>query len=88
MEAVREAKFQGITVEEALHQHDEPAPPRDKKPMDASASPPKVTRVTPPEKQEPQVKFGEAASDEKAKSEWGSGEEGFKTPKTPAERLR
>jgi len=86
-EAIREAKFQGITVEEAIHQHDAP-PPRDKKPIDASAPPPKVTRVTPPEKQEPEVKYGNAAGDSKAKSEWGAGEEGFKTPKTPAERLR
>jgi len=86
VEAVREAKFQGITVEEAIHQHD--PPPRDKKPLDASTPPPKVIRVTPPEKQEPEVKYGNAAGDSKAKSEWGAGEEGFKTPKTPAERLR
>jgi len=88
-EAVREAKFQGISVEEAIHQHDlPPQPPRDKKPLDVSAPPPKVTRVTPPEKQDPEVKYGTAAGEPKAKSEWGAGEEGFKTPKTPAERLR
>jgi nucleobindin len=82
-EAEREAEFQGITVEEALHQHD--APP--KEPEGGSARP-KLTRITPPEKQDPLVKFGSAAEDAKARSEWGSGEEGFKPPKTPAERLR
>jgi len=77
-EARREAKYQGITVEEALAQHD----------PDAQPQKPKVTRVTPPEKQEPEVRYGDAKEESKNKAEWGSGDEGFKTPKTPAERLR
>jgi hypothetical protein len=84
-EAEREAKFQGITVEEALRQNEEPPPPNK---VPESSAVPKVTRVPPPEKQEPQIKYGDAAGDAKARSEWGSGEEGFKSPKTPAERLR
>ena len=77
-EARREAKFQGITVEEALAQHDPDAQPKK----------PKVTRVTPPEKQDPEVRYGGAKEESKDRPEWGSGDEGFKTPKTPAERLR
>jgi hypothetical protein len=77
-EARREAKYQGITVEEALAQHDPDAEPKK----------PKVTRVTPPEKQEPEIRYGGAKEESKNKAEWGSGDEGFKTPKTPAERLR
>lgn len=77
-EARREAKFQGISVEEALAQHDPDAQPKQ----------PKVTRVTPPEKQDPEVRYGGAKEESKGRPEWGSGDEGFKTPKTPAERLR
>jgi len=77
-EARREAKFQGISVEEALAQHD----------PDAQPPKPKVTRVTPPEKLDPEVKYGGAKEEGRARPEWGSGDEGFKTPKTPAERLR
>lgn len=77
-EARREAKFQGITVEEALAQHDPDAQPKK----------PKVTRVTPPEKQDPEIRYGGAKEESKGRPEWGSGDEGFKAPKTPAERLR
>ena len=77
-EARSEAKYQGITVEEALAQHDPDAQPKGQK----------VTRVPPPEKQEPEVRYGGAKEESKNKAEWGSGDEGFKTPKTPAERLR
>lgn len=77
-EAQREAKYQGITVEEALAQHDPDAQPKQSK----------VTRVTPPEKQDPEVRYGDAKEESKNKAEWGSGDEGFKAPKTPAERLR
>lgn len=77
-EALREAKYQGITVEEAIAQHDPDTQPQN----------PKVTRVTPPEKQEPEIRYGGAKEESKNKAEWGAGDEGFKTPKTPAERLR
>ena len=77
-EARREAKYQGITVEEALAQHDPNAQPKK----------PGVTRVTPPEKQEPELRYGGAKEESRNKAEWGSGDEGFKAPKTPAERLR
>ena len=77
-EARREAKYQGITVEEALAQHDHDAEPQK----------PKVTRVAPPEKQDPEVRHGDAKEESRNRAEWGAGDEGFKTPKTPAERLR
>jgi hypothetical protein len=77
-EARREATYQGITVEEALAQHE----------PDAQAQKPKLTRVTPPEKQDPEVRYGGAKEESRNRAEWGSGDEGFKTPKTPAERLR
>jgi len=65
-------------MEEALAQHDPDAQPQN----------PRVTRVTPPEKQEPEIRYGGAKEESKNKAEWGTGDEGFKTPKTPAERLR
>lgn len=77
-EARREAAYQGITVEEALAQHDPETQPKI----------PKITRFTPPEKQEPEAKYVGAKEESRDKEEWGSGHEGFKTPKTPAERLR
>jgi nucleobindin len=77
-EARREAQFQGITVDEALAQHDPDAEPKK----------PKVTRVTPPEKLDPEVRYGGAKEESKDRPEWGSGNEGFKAPKTPVERLR
>ena len=77
-EARREAMYQGITVEEAIAQHE----------PDTQPQKPKVTRVTPPEKQDPEVRYGGAKEESKNRAEWGAGDEGFKTPKTPAERLR
>jgi len=77
-EARREATYQGITVEEALAQHDADTQPQKLK----------VTRVTPPEKQDPEVRYGDAKEESKHRAEWGAGDEGFKSPKTPAERLR
>jgi len=117
-EAEREAKFQGITVEEALAQHDpenpenrSPAPPP---PADAAQEPlaqnphddqlpkdegllqempssavigkPKATRVTPPEKQAPEIRYKDV--DKERQEEWGAGEGGYKTPKSPSERMR
>jgi len=70
--------YQGITVEEALAQHE----------PDTQPQKPKVTRITPPEKQDPEVRYGDAKEESKNRAEWGAGDEGFKSPKTPAERLR
>jgi len=73
-EALREAKYQGITVDEALAQHNPDSQPQ------------KPNKIPPPEKQDPEVRYSGAKDDTKA--EWGAGNEGFKVPKTPAERLR
>lgn len=112
-EAVKDAEFQGITVEEAIKAHDSPpkadssaAPPTQENidqvpiaahPHDEQVVPnkhlqdpakPKVTRVTPPEKQEPAVKFGNAKAEGQKKGEWGSGTEGYKPPTNPGDKMR
>ncbi|KIY52674.1 hypothetical protein FISHEDRAFT_34648 [Fistulina hepatica ATCC 64428] len=83
-EAEKEAQYQGITVEEALAQHESPIE-SNQRPL---GSVPKVNRVTPPEKLEPEERFKDAEAQASSKSEWGTGEEGFKTPKNPSDRLR
>ena len=55
---------------------------------DTEPKKPRITRVTPPEKQDPEVRYGGAKEESKDRPEWGSGDEGFKAPKTPVERLR
>ena len=53
------------------------------------SEPPKLpTRETPPEKQPPEVKYGKAAAEGRSKSEWGQGEDGYKRPKTAADKMR
>ena len=110
-EAVKEAEYQGITVEEALKAHEPPpkadgpvietvdqapiaAHPHDEQiipdsPVQDPAKP-KVTRLPPPEKQDPAHRFGNA--DFKAESDrkgaWGTGEEGFKPPTNPSDKMR
>jgi hypothetical protein len=84
-EAVKEAAYQGITVEEALASHEEHA----EAPLAAEgAAKPKVTRVTPPEKQDPSVKFNSAKAEAEKKGEWGSGSEGYKPPTKPGDKMR
>ncbi|OBZ78643.1 hypothetical protein A0H81_01274 [Grifola frondosa] len=91
-EAEREAKFQGISVEEALAQHephDEPAAdnqpePEVDTPPPASGGIPKIKRPVPPEAQDPAQRFADAKSD----GEWGAGTGGYKPPKSPSDRLR
>lgn len=46
------------------------------------------TRQPPPEKQPPEVKYGKAAAEGRSKSEWGQGEDGYKRPKTAADKMR
>jgi len=79
-EVEREAKYQGVTVEEALHAHDEP-------PAD-SAPKPKITRGVPPEKQDPVIKYKDIGKESDSQSEWGTGEQGYKQPSTPVEKTR
>lgn len=72
----------------AVHPHDDqkafgvPEPP----PL---SEPPKLPlRETPPEKQPPEIKFGKAAAEGRTKSEWGQGSDGYKRPKTAADKMR
>ncbi|KAJ7687384.1 hypothetical protein B0H17DRAFT_1070041 [Mycena rosella] len=128
-EAVKEAAFQGISVEEALQSHEhvpapaegEPQPPipadgetvqtpeelaqhpaavphpHDEQvvlepPVEAPVVPgspkPKVTRVPPPEKQDPSIKFKGAKTEGDRKGEWGTGREGYKPPTNPSDKMR
>ncbi|KZP28919.1 hypothetical protein FIBSPDRAFT_917554 [Athelia psychrophila] len=99
-EAEKEAKFQGITVEEALASHDPdavPPPPAAENNEGAGAGEPatpilppnpKVTRVTPPEKQDPAIRYKDAASEKDKTSEWGVGDEGYKPPSSPSDKMR
>jgi len=96
-EAEREAVFQGVTVEEVLKAQEEAAaaaakherPPG----VDEGAQPAvpiskPVTRVTPPEKQDPEVKFKGASTEGARKGEWGTGEGGYKPPTEPSDKMR
>jgi len=96
-EAEREAIFQGISVEEALRAHEAPVEPP-ATPQDEAQAPiggdpasppkPKITRVAPPEKQEPEVKFKDAKTEGTRKGEWGTGEGGYKPPTNSGDKMR
>ncbi|KAF8499223.1 hypothetical protein F5888DRAFT_1611914 [Russula emetica] len=94
-EVEREAIFQGISVEEAIAQHAEPPPASDDQhpsgggvKVDEQEVPKKFERLTPPEQQDPALRFSRAKSDSAAHGDWGSGEAGYKPPTTPGERMR
>ncbi|KAI0778682.1 hypothetical protein BD413DRAFT_510964 [Trametes elegans] len=102
-EAEREAKFQGVSVEEVISQHEEhpeqhpPAgepqvvvqnPHEDHAEPPVVGSPPKITRVAPPEKQDPAVRFANVKAEADEQGEWGSGSAGYKPPKSPSEKMR
>jgi len=126
-EAVKEAKYQGITVEEAIASHEHPqehaeAPAEGETPveppvdaaqhpaavphphdeqilaeplveppahvMTPGAAKPKVTRVQPPEKQDPSIKYKGAKHEAEKKGEWGSGSDGYKPPTKPGDKMR
>lgn len=82
-EAEREAEYQGISVDEAIKQHEDA-----EKEAAERAMKPKPTRVPSPQQAEPAVKFGEARKEGEEHGEWGSGDAGYKIPQTPGERLR
>ncbi|KAJ7292924.1 precursor to secretory protein Ssp120 [Mycena rebaudengoi] len=140
-EAIKEAKYQGISVEEVLashephdsppppppdhseqsaastegdtpaaaegegiqtpdelpqhpivpHPHDEqiiPEPPLEPPSPPDAAGKPKITRGTPPEKQDPNIKFKGAKSEANKKGEWGTGSEGYKPPTNAGDKMR
>jgi len=91
-EAEREAKFQGITVEEALAQHEEPVV-SDKHPAEHPTTegqeiPKKYERQVPLDQQDPAIRFRQAKAESDAQGEWGSGAGGYKSPKNPSEKMR
>ncbi|KAF8346869.1 precursor to secretory protein Ssp120 [Amanita rubescens] len=104
VEAERLAQFQGISVEEVLKYQNKPDPGQDacrfstecafiRVGYDLLIDPiqppkPKITRVTPPEKQEPSVKFKDAEAAAKNKDDWGAGNGGYVAPREPSDRLR
>ncbi|KIP11759.1 hypothetical protein PHLGIDRAFT_33234 [Phlebiopsis gigantea 11061_1 CR5-6] len=107
-EAEREATFQGITVEEALAQHEPEAdaPPLQEGeaaqqplddtfggehvPADTAEGAPKFTRLPDPDKEDPIERFkkAKAASADAGADEWGQGEGGYKSPRSPSERMK
>jgi nucleobindin len=88
-EAEREAKYQGVPVELILKAQENLINAQKSNP-DWSQAPFKsiksVKRV--PENQDPQVKFKDAQSEGARKSEWGTGEDGYKTPTEASDKMR
>jgi len=87
-EAERLAKFQGISVEDVLKYQNKPDPGQDAVQDPILPPKPKITRVTPPEKQDPSIKFKDAEAAAKNKDEWGAGNAGYVAPREPSDRLR
>ena len=61
------------------------------KPLDgesAAADTPKFTRTPDPEKMDPIERFKKARAAGADAEEWGQGEAGYKTPKSPADRMK
>ena len=70
--------------------HAPPAHPHDDQQAFGVPDPkqPIPSRETPPEKQPPEVRYGSAAAEGRKKADWGEGEDGYKRPKTPADKMR
>jgi len=49
---------------------------------------PKFTREVPPEEQEPEERFADALKNREQQPKWGEGKDGYKRPKTPADKMR
>ena len=91
----REAEYQGISVEEAIKQHEEAEAAAEARAREQEAEEkrqqqtrPKPTRPVSPEKIDPAVRFENAQKEGELHGEWGSGDEGYKVPQTPSERMR
>ncbi|KAH9897905.1 hypothetical protein C8Q73DRAFT_377217 [Cubamyces lactineus] len=102
-EAEREAKFQGVSVDEVIAQHEphegqQHAPEggaadpqfvvQDGQTPPVASGPPKINRVPPPEKQDPAVRFASVKAEAENQGEWGVGDAGYKPPKSPSEKMR
>lgn len=85
-EAEREAKFQGVSIEEILKAQSINA--QQQNPDESQAPLKPVKRVPPPEKQDPLVKFKNAQSEGARKGEWGTGEGGYKPPTEAGDMMR
>ena len=85
-EAEREAKFQGVPVEEILKAQEDVI--NAQKPIpDGSQAPLKPLKRV-PETQDPLVKFKNAQSEGARKGEWGTGEDGYKPPTEASDKMR
>lgn len=82
-----EAQQDGTQQEPVLvaHPHDD-AQVKPNAPKEPSK--PKIQRVTPPEKQDPSIKYSTAKSEADKKSEWGSGDDGYLPPTNPSDKMR
>ena len=49
---------------------------------------PKIIRGVPPEKQDPVIKYKDIGKEGSGQSDWGTGEQGYKQPNTPVEKMR
>jgi len=93
---MKEAEYQGISVEEALAEHEKAEAAaeaherereeREREEQKRRAKP--TTRPVNPEKLDPSVRYGGAARESEEFGEWGTGDKGYKIPSTPGERLR
>ena len=82
-EAEREAKFQGVSVEEILKAQEDlnaqqPNP-------DGSQVPVKPVKRVP---EDPLVRFKNAQSEGARKGDWGTGEDGYKAPTDIGDKMR
>ncbi|KAF4623624.1 hypothetical protein D9613_002288 [Agrocybe pediades] len=95
-ETEREAEFQGVTVEEYVKAQQEAAAiaaelskaAAAEAAAQTTANSKPVTRVPPPEKQDPEVKYKNVATEAARKGEWGTGEGGYKPPTDPSDKMR
>ena len=56
--------------------------------VDDEEVPKKFERQTPPERQDPAVRFRRAKAESESHGEWGTGDDGYKSPNSAAERMR
>ncbi|PVF97707.1 hypothetical protein CPB86DRAFT_807121 [Serendipita vermifera] len=55
---------------------------------EAKRVPPRFSRQTPPEKQDPKIKFKDAGVEAEKKPQWGEGDDAYMRPKSAADKLR